>query len=112
MVSAHSLKEKINNRQSPCLWALKREDRLSRGLSVPAGYSETDHRGSGSRLRNAASWAASFFWMVVTSPGGCWLLCARLFPFSTAVPSSLLPLLPLLPLPPLLPVVGHPTERP
>ncbi|XP_019302442.2 SUN domain-containing protein 2 isoform X2 [Panthera pardus] len=34
-----------------------------------AGYSETDHRGSGSRLRNAASWAASFFWMVVTSPG-------------------------------------------
>nr|XP_060512306.1 SUN domain-containing protein 2 isoform X2 [Panthera onca] len=34
-----------------------------------AGYSESDHRGSGSRLRNAASWAASFFWMVVTSPG-------------------------------------------
>ncbi|XP_038535769.1 SUN domain-containing protein 2 isoform X1 [Canis lupus baileyi] len=34
-----------------------------------AGYSETDHRSSGSRLRNAVSWAASCFWMVVTSPG-------------------------------------------
>ncbi|XP_025315508.3 SUN domain-containing protein 2 isoform X2 [Canis lupus familiaris] len=34
-----------------------------------AGYSETDHRSSGSRLRNAISWAASCFWMVVTSPG-------------------------------------------
>ncbi|KAF0881513.1 SUN2 protein, partial [Crocuta crocuta] len=34
-----------------------------------AGYSETDHRSSGSRLRNAVSWAASLFWMVVTSPG-------------------------------------------
>ncbi|XP_029809509.1 SUN domain-containing protein 2 [Suricata suricatta] len=34
-----------------------------------AGYLETDHRSSGSRLRNAASWAASLFWMVVTSPG-------------------------------------------
>ncbi|XP_044771255.1 SUN domain-containing protein 2 isoform X2 [Neomonachus schauinslandi] len=34
-----------------------------------AGYSETDHRDSGSRLRNAISWAASCFWMLVTSPG-------------------------------------------
>ncbi|XP_074231655.1 SUN domain-containing protein 2 isoform X1 [Camelus bactrianus] len=33
------------------------------------GYSETDQRGSGSRLRNAVSQVASFFWMVVTSPG-------------------------------------------
>uniref|UniRef100_A0A8B9WA96 Sad1 and UNC84 domain containing 2 n=1 Tax=Bos mutus grunniens TaxID=30521 RepID=A0A8B9WA96_BOSMU len=32
-------------------------------------YSETDHRGSGSRLRNAVSWAGSLLWMVVTSPG-------------------------------------------
>nr|XP_055184749.1 SUN domain-containing protein 2 isoform X2 [Nyctereutes procyonoides] len=38
-------------------------------LCVSAGYSETDHRSSGSRLRNAVSWAASCFWMVVTSPG-------------------------------------------
>ncbi|XP_054362788.1 SUN domain-containing protein 2 isoform X3 [Mirounga angustirostris] len=34
-----------------------------------AGYSETDHRDSGSRLRNAISWAASCFWTLVTSPG-------------------------------------------
>jgi len=34
-----------------------------------AGYSETDHRDSGSRLRNAVSWAASCFWTLVTSPG-------------------------------------------
>ncbi|XP_057596638.1 SUN domain-containing protein 2 isoform X2 [Hippopotamus amphibius kiboko] len=33
------------------------------------GYSETDQRGSGSRLRNAVSRAGSFFWIVVTSPG-------------------------------------------
>uniref|UniRef100_A0A8C3X199 Sad1 and UNC84 domain containing 2 n=1 Tax=Catagonus wagneri TaxID=51154 RepID=A0A8C3X199_9CETA len=33
------------------------------------GYSQTDQRGSGSRLRNAISRAGSFFWMVVTSPG-------------------------------------------
>ncbi|XP_045635400.1 SUN domain-containing protein 2 isoform X2 [Ursus americanus] len=34
-----------------------------------AGYLETDHRSSGSRLRNAVSWAASCFWTLVTSPG-------------------------------------------
>ncbi|XP_008531847.1 SUN domain-containing protein 2 isoform X3 [Equus przewalskii] len=34
-----------------------------------AGYSETDQRSSGSRLRSAVSRAGSFFWMVVTSPG-------------------------------------------
>lgn len=34
-----------------------------------AGYSETDHRSSGSRLRNAVSWAASCLWTLVTSPG-------------------------------------------
>ncbi|XP_044796795.2 SUN domain-containing protein 2 isoform X4 [Bubalus bubalis] len=33
------------------------------------GYLETDHRGSGSRLRNAVSRAGSLLWMVVTSPG-------------------------------------------
>lgn len=33
------------------------------------GYSETDQRGSGSRLRNAVSRAGSFFWMLVTLPG-------------------------------------------
>ncbi|XP_047598324.1 SUN domain-containing protein 2 isoform X3 [Lutra lutra] len=34
-----------------------------------AGYSETDHHSSGSRLRNAVSWAASCLWTLVTSPG-------------------------------------------
>lgn len=34
-----------------------------------AGYSETDHQSSGSRLRNAVSWAASCLWTLVTSPG-------------------------------------------
>uniref|UniRef100_A0A8D1XXU1 Sad1 and UNC84 domain containing 2 n=2 Tax=Sus scrofa TaxID=9823 RepID=A0A8D1XXU1_PIG len=33
------------------------------------GYSQTDQRGSGSRLRNAVSRVGSLFWMVVTSPG-------------------------------------------
>uniref|UniRef100_F6PTU3 Sad1 and UNC84 domain containing 2 n=2 Tax=Bos taurus TaxID=9913 RepID=F6PTU3_BOVIN len=33
------------------------------------GYSETDHQGSGSRLRNAVSRVGSLLWMVVTSPG-------------------------------------------
>lgn len=49
--------------------------------SVPAGYSETDQWASGSRLGSAVSQAGSFFWTVVTFPGGCWLLCARLFLF-------------------------------
>ena len=48
----------------------------------PAGYLETDHRGSGSRLQNAVSRAGSLLWMVVTSPGGCGLLCARSSVFS------------------------------
>ena len=59
------------------------EDKLS-WFPFPtlAGYSQTDQRGSGSRLRNAVSRVGSLFWMVVTSPGGCWLLCAQLFPLS------------------------------
>lgn len=36
---------------------------------------------SGSRLGSAVSQAGSFFWTVVTFPGGCWLLCAWLFLF-------------------------------
>ncbi|EFB26740.1 hypothetical protein PANDA_002522, partial [Ailuropoda melanoleuca] len=50
-------------------FAGRSEDRPSGGLSVSAGYLETDHRSSGSRLRNAVSWAASCFWTLVTSPG-------------------------------------------
>lgn len=87
MVSAHSLKE-TTSRQSLYPRALRSEDRPSGGLSVSAGYLETDHRSSGSRLRNAVSWAASCFWTLVTSPGGCWLFCVRLLPFSTAFPSA------------------------
>lgn len=36
----------------------------------PTGYSETDHRDSGSRLRNAVSRAGCLLWMVVTSQVG------------------------------------------
>lgn len=54
-----------------------------------AGYSETDHRSSGSRLRNAVSWAASCFWMVVTSPGRlfgllCWWVGTTWYRLTTA----------------------------
>ncbi|XP_007454072.1 PREDICTED: SUN domain-containing protein 2 isoform X1 [Lipotes vexillifer] len=47
----------------------KRVRTTGRLLFSPAGYSETDQQGSGSRLRNAVSRAGSLFWMVVTSPG-------------------------------------------
>lgn len=55
--------------------------------SLPTGYSQAAQQGSGSRLRGAVSQAGSFFWTVVTFPGGCWLFRARLSPFPTAAPS-------------------------
>lgn len=57
--------------------------------SVPAGYSETDQWASGSRLGSAVSQAVSFFWTVVTFPGGCWLLCARFLFLKHSLPTCL-----------------------